>query len=594
MKKRTGTVFKILILIFVLVLSFSASVFLGAQKPSWFIIRYFRLPRTILVLLAGALLAASGAIFQMFFRNPLAEPGLLGISSGATLGAVTAACLGGISFAGGFISVINLSAFAGAFVSGLLLAFISSSSKRVSSVILLLCGTALGTFYSAISSSIMLIHNKELYGIFSWLLGSFNGRGINELKFVLIPAVFAFVFIGLILNPLDVLNGGEESASSLGVNIKGLRLIVILAGSLAVSVAVCAGGTISFVGLVAPHIMRKLFSSKSKTLVWTSALGGGVLLLLSDTFARLVLKPGELPCGIVTSFIGVPFFIALVFQKKSRKNQTFVLPKKSQNEKESLKKNLSFGEKILVPQNLELQNFSYSYDRSENSVLSNISVSLKPGDFSCLCGPNGAGKSTLLRALSDSCKIVNQKEKAKRISIMFQNESPLWDYSVFDTVLSGRFCHTGKLGNYTKKDYEITWDVINEFGLESLAGKSVHQISGGEYQKVRLARSFAQGAVYLLLDEPLSSLDFIASENLMNILKEKSSKEKKAVLVSIHDINTAARFADKVILLSKKSLSGQMCFSGNVETVFTSENLSSVYGANVKVWKHPELNVPQI
>ncbi|MCQ2572824.1 MAG: iron ABC transporter permease [Treponema sp.] len=321
MKKRTGTFFKVLILIFVLVLAFCGSLFFGAEKPTLFLIRYLRLPRSVLVLLSGALLAGSGAVFQLFFRNPLAEPGLLGISSGATLGAVSSACLGGFSFLDGFVSSINIAAFLGAFLSGLVLAFISSSGKRVTSVVLLLCGTALGTFYSSVSSMIMLMHNKELYGIYSWLLGSFNGRGLNELKFVIIPAVLAFVLMALILNPLDLLNGGEENARNLGVNVSLLRLLVIGEGSLAVSVAVCAGGTISFVGLVAPHIMRRIFSSKSKTLVWTSALGGATLLLAADTIARIVMKPGELPCGIITSFIGVPFFIMLIFQKKGGRNE---------------------------------------------------------------------------------------------------------------------------------------------------------------------------------------------------------------------------------------------------------------------------------
>lgn len=324
MKKRTGTFLKILILIFVLVLFFCVSLFFGAETPTFFLIRYLRLPRSVLVLLSGALLAGSGAVFQLFFRNSLAEPGLLGISSGATLGAVSSACFGGFSFLGGFVSSVNISAFLGAFLSGLVLAFISSAStfgKKVSSVILLLCGTALGTFYSSVSSMIMLMHNKELYGIYSWLLGSFNGRGINELKFVIIPAVLAFVLMALILNPLDLLNGGEENARNLGVNVSLLRIFVIGAGSLAVSVAVCAGGTISFVGLVAPHIMRRVFSSKSKTLVWTSALGGASLLLVADTIARIVMKPGELPCGIITSFIGVPFFIMLIFQKKGGRNE---------------------------------------------------------------------------------------------------------------------------------------------------------------------------------------------------------------------------------------------------------------------------------
>lgn len=243
--------------------------------------------------------------------------------------------------------------------------------------------------------------------------------------------------------------------------------------------------------------------------------------------------------------------------------------------------------------NLVLKNFSFEYSKNKK-VLSDISFSLEPGDFVCLCGPNGAGKSTLLHALADSAEIKNVKERAKKISFLTQNENTLWDYTVFDTILSGRFCYTGKLGNYTREDFKIAEEVIKDFGLEALSEKSVHQISGGEFQKVRLARSFAQGSEFLLLDEPLSSLDFVSSESLMNLLKEKCFEQNKAVLVSIHDINMAARFADKVLLLGKCQDEKQLFFQGSVQDVLTSENLSAVYNTKVKTFLHPELKIPQI
>lgn len=250
---------------------------------------------------------------------------------------------------------------------------------------------------------------------------------------------------------------------------------------------------------------------------------------------------------------------------------------------------------------LELLDFSFSYGEEE-PVISGVSVSLEVGDFVCLCGPNGAGKSTLLKALAGASGIRNAKVRAQNISVLFQNETPLWDYTVFDTVLSGRFCHTGPLGNYSRKDYEAAREAIKEFGLEPLSEKSVQEISGGEFQKVRLARSFAQGSRFLILDEPLSSLDFVASEKLMGLLKEKCREHNKAVIVSIHDINTAARFADRMILLGKAvKVSGetgnkteQLCYTGTVQEVLTSENLSKVYGSPVKVFMHPETGIPQI
>lgn len=242
---------------------------------------------------------------------------------------------------------------------------------------------------------------------------------------------------------------------------------------------------------------------------------------------------------------------------------------------------------------LFLDDYSFGYSGSEK-VLSHISLEINPGDFVCLCGPNGAGKSTLLRALSQSHSEKTSKERARNISFLTQNENPLWDYTVFDTVLSGRFCYTGKLGNYSKNDYNLTEKLINEFGLQELSEKSVHEISGGEFQKVRLARCFAQGSRFLLLDEPLASLDFVAAESFMKLLKEKCTEGGKSIIVSIHDINTAARFADKAVLLGKNRDGIQPVFQGTVHEVFTEENLSAVYGTKVRVWKHPDLGVPQI
>lgn len=246
---------------------------------------------------------------------------------------------------------------------------------------------------------------------------------------------------------------------------------------------------------------------------------------------------------------------------------------------------------------LQLKDFSFSY--GSQKVLSEISVSLERGDFICLLGPNGAGKSTLLWSLAESSGIKKAKDKASQISFLSQNETALWDYTVFDTVLSGRYCHTGLLGNFSKEDYRITEEVLKDFGLEELSEKSVHEISGGEFQKVRLARSFVQGSDFLLLDEPLASLDFVASGKFMTLLKEKCSVYKKAVIVSIHDINTAARFADKIILLGKcesqrENPEKQLCFKGTVSEVLTSEKLSAVYKTDVKVFMHPEMAVPQI
>ena len=300
-----------------------AAVFGQGDKFENIILWQLRLPRVLLVFITGLLLGGSGAVFQLFFCNPLAEPGIMGISSGATLGAVIASIVPGVMALtgrgglGAFISPVNLCAFAGALGAGVLVTSLAFSRRgKASSVMLLLCGTALGTLYSSLSSMLLLTCNKELHSIYTWILGSFNGRGWNELFFIAVPAAVSIVLMFCVVRPLDLLTGGEKSAAALGVEVDRLRVLVLLCGSLAVSCAVCAGGTIGFVGLIAPHIVRKFLGPRARTLLPFSMIFGATLLLLSDTFARVVIAPGELPAGIITSILGVPFFLALCLGRR--------------------------------------------------------------------------------------------------------------------------------------------------------------------------------------------------------------------------------------------------------------------------------------
>lgn len=324
------TIIVFLVSLFTLFFVFCMALCLGAEKVSLkalfgygdkfdnIILQKLRLPRALLVLLTGILLGGSGSVFQLFFRNPLAEPGIMGISSGATLGAVIATIIPGVAGLESvcvffkFISPINFFSFLGAICAGILVTVLAFSKiGKNSSIMLLLCGTALGTLYSSISSVILLTCNRELHSIYTWILGSFNGRGWKELCFILIPSTVSVIMMFLIARPLDLLSGGEKSASSLGVEVDRLRILVLISGALAVSCGVCAGGTISFVGLIAPHIVRKIVGPRGKELIPFSMIFGGILLLLADIIARTVIAPSELPAGVITSILGVPFFLSL-------------------------------------------------------------------------------------------------------------------------------------------------------------------------------------------------------------------------------------------------------------------------------------------
>lgn len=320
---------KFLLLILCLFLSIALALFLGAQKIS--ILAFFqgnlkrfekiilldiRLPRILLCILCGALLGGAGAVFQGFFRNPLADSGILGISSGATLGALVSGLFSFTSiFTFKYLSPISVFAFFGGVGAGALVFVFSLILRRSSSVTLLLAGTAIGTFLSSICSILLMVRQKDLHSIYAWTMGSFNGKGWDEFYFLIIPGILALILLLLCAKNLNVLGSGEKTALSLGLNLPGTKIFVLIAGSLATSCAVCAGGIISFVGLISPHIIRKLFGSDHYKLIPLSMIGGAVLLLLSDTIARTVIAPSEIPVGIITSLIGVPFFI-LVLRKE--------------------------------------------------------------------------------------------------------------------------------------------------------------------------------------------------------------------------------------------------------------------------------------
>ena len=333
--------FSIILILFLIILfiSFVVSVCVGSQKISLNdllqifnfqkqdnvdnkilmlknIIFKIRIPRSLLVMFSGFVLAGSGCVFQGFFRNSLAEPGVLGISSGATLGAVLSLLLPTF-FSYKFIQPIALFAFLGAIISGIIIFLLSlKSNSFTSSSSVILTGTALGTLFSSITSIILLSKQNQLHSIYVWLLGSFSGKGWNEFYFLIIPFCVSIILIFISGKFLDLISVGEISAQTLGLDIKKTRFLILITGAVCVSSSVCAGGTIGFVGLISPHIIRSLFSSKHKYLIPLSILFGGILLLLSDILARILISPIELPVGIITSLLGAPFFISLIFSKK--------------------------------------------------------------------------------------------------------------------------------------------------------------------------------------------------------------------------------------------------------------------------------------
>lgn len=236
---------------------------------------------------------------------------------------------------------------------------------------------------------------------------------------------------------------------------------------------------------------------------------------------------------------------------------------------------------------------SYKNGKSEKAVLENVSFELHQGDFICLCGPNGCGKSTLLSVIAGvpdnglkikqgNVSISNQNElnkgaaaRAKVLAYMQQTEASAWDFTVADYVLQGRYIHSNG-GHYSLEDREVVQNVLTELGLENFSERTVHTLSGGEFQKVRIARAFAQQPSFLLLDEPAASLDFVYEPQLMKLLKNLAEKKNIGILLTIHDINIAYNYAQKIMLLPPK----KNVLIGAPDDIMTAENLKITFGVN--------------
>jgi iron complex transport system permease protein len=276
-----------------------------------------RLPRTILVALTGAALSGSGAAYQGLFRNPLADPYLLGIASGAGLGAVSAMAIEWPSSELTFFAV-PIAAFIGALLTALLVYSLARVGRTTPISTLLLAGVAVGAFMTALSTFLMLRSQGELRRAINWMLGGFALGGWSPVMAVLPEIIIGLGVLLLVGRPLNVLQFGDDQARQLGLNVDRVKRIVIVAASLTTAAAVAFSGIIGFVGLAVPHLIRLMWGGDYRRLMPLSIIGGAAGLLLADIVARTILAPQELPLGVITVLIGAPFFVWLLIRAKQQ------------------------------------------------------------------------------------------------------------------------------------------------------------------------------------------------------------------------------------------------------------------------------------
>jgi iron complex transport system permease protein len=288
----------------------------GLSPQEEAILWQLRLPRVVLGGLVGAMLAMAGAAYQGVFRNPLADPYLLGAAAGAGLGA-TLAIAYGPDTSGWPVGLLPVAAFAGA-VGGVVAAYaLGRSGGARTATTLILSGVAVAAFLTAIQTYVQQRQSETLREVYGWILGRLTTAGWREVVLVLPYAVVSATVILLHRRLLDVLAVGDDEASSLGLRAARVRLVVVAAATLATAAAVAVSGLIGFVGIIVPHTVRLLAGSSHRLLVPLSLVAGAAFLILADLAARTVTAPAELPIGVVTAFVGAPFF-ALVLRSSRR------------------------------------------------------------------------------------------------------------------------------------------------------------------------------------------------------------------------------------------------------------------------------------
>ncbi|GAB1268392.1 iron ABC transporter permease [Aurantivibrio infirmus] len=332
-KKSFGLVLLIMLSVLILVLIFSlffgsvpvslSEFYLGLldsslQTQAETIVSVIRFPRVLLAAIVGALLAVSGAVTQGLFRNPLADPSLIGVTAGASAGGsvviVMSASLSQYVFS---LWLVSVGAFLGGIVSVWLVYRLATTDRGTSVATMLLVGIAITALASSVTSGLEFVaDNAMLRRISLWKMGGLEGADYPRILIVLFVLTITLIILPKYATALNAMLLGESEAGYLGVDVERVKKVLIILVAAAVGSSVAVAGTISFLGLIVPHIMRRLIGADHRYLLIFSALAGAILLMIADTLARFIVAPAELPVGLVTALLGAPFFIFLLVKRR--------------------------------------------------------------------------------------------------------------------------------------------------------------------------------------------------------------------------------------------------------------------------------------
>ena len=529
-----------------------------------------RLPRVLLGLLVGGALAVSGAALQGIFRNPLADPTIVGVASGASVGAVAAILLG---LSGAVYGGIQGAAFVGGMAAVAVVYALARHEGRTETVTLVLVGIAVTAIAGAlVGLMIASADDDELRDIVFWSLGSLGGA-----TWPLVVATAPFVAVGAVAaltqtRPLDLLALGEREASHLGVEVERVRILLVVALALATSAAVAAAGIVAFVGLIVPHLdpaRRRAVASRRPP--------------REPARRRCRRRPRRPRRANRCRARGA----AARGGHRARGRAALPLAR-APHPPESRRLGVSL-----------LRAAGLGYVVRGSRLLTGVDLELEAGELLAVVGPNGAGKSTLLRLLAGdtrptegtvelggaSVATLPRHELARRRAVMPQHTSIGFGFTVRQVVEMG--CHP------LRESYDGLGDVVAEAlartGVAHLAERSFRTLSGGEQALATFARVLAQCTPVLFLDEPTASLDLGHQEEVMRIARGVADGGGGVVVVA-HDLNLAAAYADRICLLHE----GRVVTTGSPWAALQEPLLSDVFGQRMRVTESPDDGTPLV
>lgn len=579
-RKRLRAVLSFVLMAVLLMVLFFAAINIGSLKVSFgelmrglFVERIdevatiydLRFPRIIISMLAGAAIAVSGVLFQAVLKNPLADPGIIGISSGASFAAVLIT-----AFAPGLYFFTPLVAFFGGVVA-FLMVYCLSWKGGLSPLRIILTGVAVDALFAGLSSAFNSMSGGNMSGVASIVEANITQKTWDDVT-TLVPYVVAGLFLAcLFIGECNLMSLEDKTARSLGLNVNATRIVISLIAVLLASISTAIAGAISFLGLIVPHIGRILVGSDHRALVPFSALAGAFTFLLADTIGRTIAAPYEISAAVVMSVVGGPFFIILLRRSKNMVTDTQNTEKKRPA--------------------MEVKNVCFSYGKNE--ILKGASLKIEKGKVTTIMGANGCGKSTLFSLMTKNLDPAKGKvllggkniarlrlnEFARKVAIVHQYNTAADDITVERLVSFGRTPHLGMMGIRGEEDERYVNWAMEVTNVSQFRERELSRLSGGQRQRVWIAMALAQGTEILFLDEPTTYLDIRYQIEILELVRRLNREFGMTIVMVLHDINQSIYFSDKIIGLA----GGKVIVEGEPEEVITEESIHELYGIDLKV-----------